>query len=79
MFVNMVVKYIKMLMSVIIIDNKLEIEYFFILFFFLMLLFIKWINSYCFFNKCDIVYIIISKNIFIIIVYFEKLFNNEEK
>jgi len=41
MFVNMVVKHIKMLMSVTIIDNKLEIEQFFILSFLSMSLFIK--------------------------------------
>ena len=41
MFVNMVVKHIKMLMSVTIIDNKLEIEHFFILSFLSMSLFIK--------------------------------------
>ncbi|EID38779.1 hypothetical protein IS250_1914 [Staphylococcus epidermidis IS-250] len=37
----MVVKHIKMLMSVTIIDNKLEIEHFFILSFLSMSLFIK--------------------------------------
>ena len=75
----MVVKHIKMLMSVTIIDDKLEIEHFFILSFLSMSLFIKWINSHRFFNKRDTVYTIISKNIFITIVYFEKLSNNEEK
>ena len=78
MFVNMVVKHIKMLMSVTIIDNKLKLNS----------------SSFCpsfrcrylsnksivmFFNKRDTVYTIISKNIFITIVYFEKLSNNEEK